>query len=188
MRVISGKAKGRRLKAPENGAVRPTSDKFKEAVFNILWHNLDGLKVLDLFAGSGGLGIEALSRGAEKAVFVDKNRKCLDSVSENLRVCDLGEYAEVFCMDYRRALKYLSGHGYLFDLVFLDPPYHEIDWSELLSCSEWRELLENESILVVEHDSGIHIEPSNGFEKVDERRYCDSSLTILEWKKGSEGE
>jgi len=183
MRVISGKAKGRRLKAPDNGAVRPTSDKLKGAIFNILFYNLDDLKVLDLFAGSGGLGIEALSRGAEKAIFVDRNRKSIDCVSENLQNTDLRDCAEVFCMDYRRALKYFSGHGYAFDLVFLDPPYHEIDWNELLSCPEWRDLLENESVLVAEHDSTLILEAPAGFETLDNRKYGDSALTIFEWKQ-----
>ena len=117
MRVITGTARGRRLKEPEGMAIRPTTDQVKEAVFNIVQFDVEGRRVLDLFAGTGQLGIEALSRGAASCVFVDESRTALNLVRENLRHCQLT--GEVYQMD---ALQYLEHCG-SFDLIFVDPPY-----------------------------------------------------------------
>ncbi len=117
MRVITGSARGRRLKTPDNYDIRPTTDNVKEAVFNILQFDLEGRRVLDLFAGTGQLGIEALSRGAAEAVFVDESRESVRIVKENLRTC--GFSAPVF---QQNALDFLRG-GEKFDIIFVDPPY-----------------------------------------------------------------
>lgn len=117
MRVITGKARGRRLKTPENYDIRPTADSVKEAVFNIVQFDIEGRRVLDLFAGTGQLGIEALSRGAASCVFVDSDRLAADIVRDNLRACALE--GSVVQSD---ALSYLEGCG-KFDVIFVDPPY-----------------------------------------------------------------
>ena len=117
MRVITGTARGRKLKTPENYDIRPTTDNVKEAVFNILQFDIEGRRVLDLFAGTGQRGIEALSRGAAEAVFVDEDRESVRIVKENLRTC--GMSAPVFQTD---ALDFLRSCG-KFDLIFVDPPY-----------------------------------------------------------------
>lgn len=120
MRVITGSAKGRRLITLEGEDIRPTADKVKGAVFNSIQFDIEGRRVLDLFAGAGQLGIEALSRGAEKAVFVDLNRAAVAVINENLEHCKLKENAVVFNGD---GISYLKTTREKFDIVFIDPPY-----------------------------------------------------------------
>ena len=117
MRVITGIARGRRLKTPEGMDIRPTTDNVKESVFNILQFDIEGRRVLDLFAGTGQLGIECLSRGAKEVVFIDQSRDAVKIVKENLKAC--GFSAPVLQQD---ALSYLNNCGN-FDLIFVDPPY-----------------------------------------------------------------
>lgn len=123
MRVISGSARKRRLKAPPGRDVRPTADRVKEALFNILVERIDGCLFLDLFAGTGGVGIEALSRGAEKAVFVEKDARVMKVLQDNLRLTGLDVRAETILGEFETGLKKLGSRGQKFDLVFLDPPY-----------------------------------------------------------------
>lgn len=117
MRVITGTARGRRLKTPGNMDIRPTTDNVKESLFNILQFDIEGRRVLDLFAGTGQLGIECLSRGAREAVFVDESREAVKIVRDNLKTCGLS--APVL---QQNALEYLKHCG-RFDLIFVDPPY-----------------------------------------------------------------
>ena len=119
MRVITGTARGRRLKELVGMETRPTTDKVKESLFSVIQFDIEGRRVLDLFAGTGQLGIEALSRGAAEAVFVEKRMDAVKLVKENLALCDLSENARVHAGD---ALAYLRS-GEKFDLIFLDPPY-----------------------------------------------------------------
>ena len=120
MRVITGSARGRRLRELEGLETRPTTDRVKESMFNIIQFDVEGSRVLDLFAGTGQLGIEALSRGASEAVFVDCRKDAAKLVEENLRLTELDGRARVVCGD---ALSYLSSVREKFDIVFLDPPY-----------------------------------------------------------------
>lgn len=120
MRVITGTARGRRLITLEGDDVRPTTDKVKEALFSIIQFELEGRRVLDLFAGSGQLGIEALSRGAKSAVFVDKSKKSIEIVKANLNSTGLGKNASVINSD---SLSFLKTRLDKFDIAFLDPPY-----------------------------------------------------------------
>ncbi len=121
MRVITGEARGRKLKTLEGGdVVRPTTDKVKEAMFSIVHFELDGAVVLDAFAGSGQLGIEALSRGAKKAYFTDENKRAFETVKDNLKTTNLFDRAVVLNTD---AFSFLAGTKEKFDIVFLDPPY-----------------------------------------------------------------
>lgn len=120
MRVITGLARGRRLEALEGDDVRPTADRIKEAVFSIIQFETEGRAFLDLFAGSGQMGIEALSRGARLACFVDNSKKSLDTVKRNLKTTGLEGSAKTFAMDYQ---SFLAMNTQSFDVVFLDPPY-----------------------------------------------------------------
>ena len=117
MRVITGSARGRKLKSPENYDIRPTTDNVKEALFNIIQFDVEGRRALDLFAGTGQLGIEALSRGARSCVFVDESREAVRIVKDNLKICGMNA-----CVVQTDALEYLR-RGERFDLVFIDPPY-----------------------------------------------------------------
>lgn len=122
MRVISGEARGRKLLEPKGMEIRPTTDKVKESVFNIVQFDVEGRRVLDLFAGTGQLGIEALSRGAASAVFVDASPEAIALVRENLSRTGLGANAEIYQTD---AIAFAGSCGRKFDLAFLDPPYRK---------------------------------------------------------------
>ncbi len=127
MRIISGSARGRKLLAPGQrfgDLIRPTSDRAREAIFSILAAKVVGARVLDLFAGTGALGLEALSRGAVSAVFVDGQRSVIELINRNIALCGFAEGATVFHKDLARGLAFLAGQSLNgFDLVFLDPPY-----------------------------------------------------------------
>ena len=119
MRVISGSAGGRNLKEPAGSSIRPTSGKVKESIFSIVQFDIEGRRVLDLFAGTGQLGIEALSRGARSVVFVDSATESVKLIRENLKICGFSEFAEVYPRD---AIRHIECDG-KFDLIFIDPPY-----------------------------------------------------------------
>lgn len=122
MRVITGSARGRKLLSPTSSDIRPTSDMVKEAIFSILQNELEGAMVLDLFAGSGQLGIEALSRGARFAVFVDSSREAQEVIRNNLQTTRLAEQGRVAAMEYQA---FLAGSKDTFDIALLDPPYQQ---------------------------------------------------------------
>ena len=121
MRIISGTARGRKLKEPQGMDTRPTTDKVKESLFNIIQFELEGRRVLDLFAGTGQLGLEALSRGAEHCTFVDQRREAATLVKENVRLCRFESCSRVM---QEESLSFMAACREKFDLVFLDPPYN----------------------------------------------------------------
>jgi 16S rRNA (guanine966-N2)-methyltransferase len=121
VRVVAGRFGGRRLVAPPGDATRPTSDRVREALFSVLGASVEGARVLDLYAGSGALGIEALSRGAAKAVFVDRAQPAIEAIRKNLATLEIE--AEVWRMQAQKALRTASARAEAYDLVFLDPPY-----------------------------------------------------------------
>ncbi len=133
MRVIAGSAKGFGLSAPKHLGLRPTPERVREAIFSSLAERIPGARVLDLFAGTGAFGIEALSRGAESAVFVEKDGRAMALVADNLRKTRLADRARMFRDDVRHAIEVLAREGATFDLVFADPPYfkpNEVSRSE----------------------------------------------------------
>lgn len=152
MRVISGTAKGRGLKAVPGMGTRPTTDKVKEALFSMIGPYFDGGMALDLFAGTGGLGIEALSRGMNQAVFIDMEKSSIDIIKENLQATRLISSAEVYRNDAGRAIKQLAKRDIRFDLVFLDPPYKLTFVDKLMLELHEARLLQDQAVLVVEHD------------------------------------
>ncbi len=134
MRVITGTARGRKLVAPEGMDVRPTGDKVKEAVFSAIQFDIEGSYVLDLFAGSGQMGIEALSRGAEKAVFVDSSKKSVNCVSENIKNTGFVKNSVIVTRDSYDYIRYTSE---MFDIIILDPPYRHGHIAKILPlCAE----------------------------------------------------
>ena len=150
MRVITGTARGTSLKAPDGLLTRPTSDRVKQALFNIIQYEIAG-SALDLFAGSGQLGIEALSRGARRAVFVDERPDALEVVRENLRRTHLTEQAQTVRADY---LTYLKGCRESFRLIFLDPPYAEKYLENAIKCISEIDILAEGGILITERPLG----------------------------------
>ena len=145
MRVISGSARGKKLVSPPDYNVRPTLDRVKESVFNMLAFSLMDAKVLDLFAGSGALGIEALSRGCESAVFVDKSEESLSVTKENLRITSLSCRAKCILSDFARFLENTCDS---FDIIFLDPPYSDGLLDEALLLIHNRKLLADSGYII----------------------------------------
>lgn len=173
MRVVAGSARGRRLAAPDGDAVRPTSDRVREAVFNALG-SMEAVRdatVVDLFAGSGALGIEALSRGAARATFVERDGAALRSVRDNLATTDLTGRAEVVRTDALTHVR--NGRGDA-DLVLADPPYAFDRWDELLAAvrSRWPD-----AVVVAESDRDV--EPPPGGVVLRRRRYGGTVVTIM---------
>lgn len=151
MRVIAGSARRLLLKTVEGKEVRPTTDRIKETLFNILQDKIEGCIFLDLFAGSGAIGIEALSRGAKKAFFVDKDRRALSCIEENLRHTKLEERAKILRTDALTALNRLEKtEKEAFDIVFIDPPYEREEEEEILKRLIKMDLINQESLIIIE--------------------------------------
>lgn len=178
MRIIAGDARGRKLAAPDGIDTRPTSDRTREALMNILTPRLWDARVLDLFAGSGALALEALSRGAAFAVLNEPDAAAHACVLRNVR--DMGAQARcrVLKSDYRDALRLLSGEA--FSLVFLDPPYRLLDaYPDALALLRARGLLAPDARIVLEHARDLRPRLPDGFEVTDERRYGKASLLFV---------
>ena len=173
MRVITGSARGRRLKTPEGLDIRPTTDNVKEALFNIIQFDVEGRRVLDLFAGTGQLGIEALSRGAASAVFVDQDREALKIVRENLKTCGL--QASVRQEDALRALH----REERFDLIFVDPPYDAGLYGPVLETIKSVDKLSEGGIIICEARSEEPLpEMTPPYRKGREYRYGRVKLAV----------
>ena len=148
MRVITGSARGRRLKELEGMETRPTTDRVKEGLFNVLQFDIEGRRVLDLFAGTGQLGIECLSRGAASAVFVDKRPDAVKLIRENLKLCDLTDRARVVAGD---SMEFLKSAREKFDLVLLDPPYQAELLEAAIAHIARHDLLAPHGMMAAEH-------------------------------------
>jgi 16S rRNA (guanine966-N2)-methyltransferase len=174
MRVIAGRWGGRRLQAPPGEATRPTSDRVREALFSVLAPRVGGARVLDLFAGSGALGIEALSRGAAEATFVDSAPAAIRAIRANLAALE-GE-AEVRRADARRFLRTASAAARQYDLVFLDPPYRLAGRLGTPLTAELPDVLAPGAAVIAESDRRAPLEL--GLPLLDERRYGDTLIRI----------
>lgn len=174
MRVITGSARGIKLLSPEGMDVRPTTDKVKASIFNIIQFDIEGSRVLDLFAGSGQLGIEALSRGAQNAVFVDSARKSIDLAKKNLEHTRLSDKAKLICSDY--AL-FLQGCSDTFDVIFLDPPYNTAILQRAINGVD--KILSPYGIIVCEHGTDETVTPPNDIYTIKSYKYGKITLTVL---------
>lgn len=152
MRVISGKARGTKLSSIESITTRPTLDRVKESLFNILQEDVNQKVILDLFAGSGALGIEALSRNAKYVVFCDNNKQAIQMIKTNLEKTRLIEKTEIVNMDYKKCIELLNAKKQKFDLIFLDPPYKDNIAVDSLKQIIKNKLLNNKGIVVIETD------------------------------------
>lgn len=152
MRIVAGKLGGRKLKAVPNKRTRPTSDRVKEAAFQIIGPFFQGGKCLDLFSGSGSLGIEAISRGIDHAVFIDKQRNAIHTINENIRTMKIKDRTEVYQMDAHQALRVIGKKAkHCFDLILIDPPYKVFNFDILLSDISKYDLLKKNGIIYCEH-------------------------------------
>ena len=152
MRVTGGIFRGRKLLTVPGRLTRPTADKVREAIFNILVHDTEGARVLDIFAGSGALGIESMSRGAGSVVFVESGRDQGQTIKHNLDSLKLD--GPVLVMDYREACRHLAGKHREFDLIFADPPYDEVTPLEIVETILQYGLLSPGGLLIIEHKRG----------------------------------
>jgi 16S rRNA (guanine966-N2)-methyltransferase len=179
VRIVTGKWRGRRLRTPRGQTVRPTADRVREAIFNILGGRTEEATVLDLFAGTGALGLEALSRGAKLAVLVESDPRTFTVLRSNVRALEATE-AKTLPMECQAAVRFLRRHGFRFDLVFLDPPYGrriaERSAGDLAAAG----LLAPGGTVVVEE--AVRAEESRfptGWERIGDRRYGDTRVMIF---------
>lgn len=179
MRIISGSLKGRKLVSVKGDRTRPTADRVREALFNILGPLPPGTRVLDLFAGTGALGIEALSRGADLAVFVDRDPRPLSALRQNIDHCGLQERTRVFRWDITKNLNCLKPFTGQFDLVFLDPPYHNHLIPPALAGMLQFQVLSQGATIVAEHAADEDIQPPDGLIRDDRRTYGTTSLSFF---------
>ena len=176
MRVITGSARGVQLKTPDGMTTRPTTDRVKEALFSIIHFELPGAGVLDLFGGTGQLGIEALSRGARSAVFVDAGEPACRLIRENLKRTRLEGQSKVVRSDY---LDYLRRCREKFDIILLDPPYAEVFLENALKCITEIDILRQGGIIVAERPLGKELPwEFEGFERSKDYKYGNTLLTI----------
>ncbi len=184
MRIIAGRFKGTRLSGPRGDAVRPTTDRVREALFSALGDRVQGCAVLDLFAGTGAFGLEAVSRGAESALFVEKDRRTAAGLAKTIQRLGIEDRVSILIMDAIRAIKVAAGRNERFGIVFLDPPYGKGRLSRVLTAPEFRKILEPDGLIIVEREQGS--ECPNGLESTDKqfsRRYGSTLIEIFRHKQ-----
>lgn len=178
VRVVAGRLRGRQLRTVRGQAVRPTSDRVKTCIFDTLGSRVEGAEVLDLFAGSGALGIEALSRGAARVVFVERSPRVLVMLQKNIATLGLTSQVEVVCAD---VLRYLHGwrRAVPFDLILADPPYAFSAYETLLGAVAEKGLLSSAGVLVLEHRREVH--PASSSPRLQLLRRRDFGTTAVTW-------
>lgn len=191
MRIISGKARGTKINTIDEVTTRPTLDRVRESLFNIIQNYVSNTYVLDIFAGSGALGIEALSRGAKQAVFCDINKDAVKIINENLMKTRLKENAIVYNMNYKKMIEKLSKNDFKFDIVFVDPPYKENLAVNSVKLIIQNNLLNENGIIIIETDekerdlkelqelNKIDNENLQKIKIIDERKYGRANLIFL---------
>lgn len=184
MRVISGRLRGRNLFAPKGHNIRPTSDQVKESLFNIIGSRVLHATFLDLFAGTGNIGIEALSRHAARVVFVEKSPEHVRVIKRNLAVCQLESESRVYCGDANNMLRVLQKAAWTFDIIFVDPPYRQTNMlRDILTHIVERSLLADTGLLVVEHANTFIPQPNIGETLFlsKNRRIGDTTLSFYQF-------
>ncbi len=180
MRIIRGTSRGKKLRTLRSQAIRPTSDRVKESIFNILGEEIDGKHVLDLFAGTGNLGIEALSRGATRTVFVEKEKLAVDLIKKNLSHCGFDDGFHIITGEVERAIRHLHRKGEVFDLIFMDPPYRRGLVQKTLGILQAHPLHHEGSILVIEHDRRETLsESTEGWTLARKRQFGDTVVSFI---------
>ncbi|MET3682028.1 16S rRNA (guanine966-N2)-methyltransferase [Alkalibacillus flavidus] len=188
MRVIAGEFKGRPLKAVPGKKTRPTTDKVKEALFHRIGPYFDGGDALDLFAGSGGLGIEALSRGMDHVVFVDQQGQAIKTIQDNVKTFSLSDRCDIFRQDAFRAIKAAHKQGRQFDMIFLDPPYGQVSFDKLLAALRDYNVLRDDALIICEHPPEETLqEDIQGYEYVRTNTYSQTiAVTTYRYKNQEE--
>src|SRR5258708_36276872 len=178
MRIIAGKYRSRRLTAPTGTETRPTSDRLRETLFNVVARSVPESVWLDLFAGTGAVGIEALSRGATMAYFVESSRHAARAIRENLETLGIEEGFEIHERDVVTALRTLDAEGIACDFCFLDPPYRKMgDYEQTLNFLSRSRLLKSACLVIAEHDK--HFDPSDAFAALHSKRTLRQGDSVL---------
>jgi 16S rRNA (guanine(966)-N(2))-methyltransferase RsmD len=182
MRIISGSLRGRRLHAPPGGGVRPTPDRVRESVFNILGQRLDEMTFLDLFAGSGAMGLEAVSRGARRVVLVEQDPGACDVIRRNIAHLECEDRATLLARRVELALETMERAGDAFDVVFADPPYSDPPemLARLVARLDRASLVARDGCLVLQHKRGLPAPGSAGFRARRARNYGITSILVLD--------
>lgn len=186
MRIIAGNARGRTFDAPKGMDTRPTLDRVRENVFNILQMKVRGAKVLDLFSGSGAMAFEAISRGAEAAVLVDHDRIANTVEKQNALKLHMNEQCTILNCDWKMALQLLAGRGQRFSVVFLDPPYAMHDMTTVFKALS--SVIVEDAVIVLEHEAKTFPSTPDGFELYDNRKYGIASVSFFRKWKNKEAE
>lgn len=176
MRIIAGEKKSRKIEAPEGNDTRPTADRIKEALFSILQRRLYDARVLDLYAGSGALSLEALSRGAATAQMVDKSYKACKVIQRNIQNLGYEEKAKLLNAEDTKAVDMLEGQGSTFDLIFLDPPYR-MNITEMMGRLE-KKVLAEDGMIICEHDRATPPDTPMGLILSDRREYGNTGISF----------
>lgn len=173
MRVIAGTAKRLQSKTVKGDNTRPTTDRIKETLFNMLQNDIEGCRFLDLFSGSGAIGIEALSRGAKEAVFVENNKEAINCIKENLIFTKLVNSGIVMSYDVMTAISMLEGRNAKFDIVFMDPPYNKEIEKEVLDRLKQSEIIDSDTMIIVEAslNTSFSYLRDMGYELFKEKKY-----------------
>ena len=180
MRVIAGKYRGHKLFVPRGRLIRPTPDMVRESIFNILGAKVSNSRVLDLFAGTGALGLEAISRGAREAVFADKRNTSLAAINRNIQTLSLAEQCRVLKIDLERGLGRLKNEAEPFDLIFMDPPYAADLIEKILARLSDSRLAAPQAQAVAEHDSKLNLTGSvENWRLSETRTYGRSALSFF---------
>lgn len=184
MKIISGEFKGRELKTLMGAITRPTIARVKKSMFDIIGSQVIDANVLDLFAGSGNLGIEALSRGAKRCIFNDNKKECVEVIKANLKKFKCGDNSTVLRMDFKPAIDKLEAEGERFDIIFLDPPYFENCAEKTLKKIGISDIISGDGLVVCERHKKSDIDENYGFlEKIREERYGDTILSFFRRRK-----
>lgn len=184
MRVISGKVRGLKLNTPKNEDVRPTTDRVKESLFNMINPYIMESNVLDLFAGTGSLGIECLSRGANNCVFVDVSKESISIVKSNIKKARVENESTVLNLDFKDAIGRLKVQGNKFDVIFMDPPYYKNMFIDALLKIDDTSLLNEDGIIVIEHDSkDVFPESIGRLEKTKDKKYGNTTITFYKMEE-----
>jgi 16S rRNA (guanine(966)-N(2))-methyltransferase RsmD len=178
MRVIAGQFKGRRLRAPSGERIRPTSDKLRETLFNVLAPRIAGARVLDGYAGTGAVGIEALSRGAAHVTFVERDRRAIALIEANLALCGVERGYTIECDDVASVLRRTSGNAE-FDLILLDPPYDADANAVVQALDAAAARLASTGLVVLERATRRHVSPPPSLARIRDVVSGDSTLTLM---------